>query len=38
MEIPDGHFGYIVSKSGSVVKHFIEVCAGVIDSDYRGDV
>lgn len=38
MEIPDGFVGLIMSRSGSAVKHGIEKGAGVIDSDYRGEV
>ena len=36
--IPNGHYGRIASRSGLAVKNNIEVGAGVIDSDYRGEV
>ena len=35
---PKGTFGMIASKSSLSAKHSIEVGAGVIDEDYRGDV
>lgn len=34
--IPEGHYGRVAPRSGLAVKHFIDVGAGVIDSDYRG--
>jgi dUTP pyrophosphatase len=37
MQIPDGYFGKIESRS-SLSKHRITVKAGVIDSSYRGEV
>lgn len=37
-EIPKGFFGSLRSRSGLALKHGIEVGAGVIDSDYRGEV
>ena len=37
IEIPTGCFGMIKSRSGNAVKG-IDVQAGVIDSDYRGNV
>lgn len=36
--IPDGFAGIIKSRSGLAVKHDLEVGAGVIDSEYRGEV
>ena len=36
--IPSGHVGRIGSRSGLSVKHNIEVGAGWIDPDYRGEV
>ena len=36
--IPEGTYARIVPPSGLVVKHFIDVGAGVVDADYRGEV
>lgn len=36
--IPDGYYGRIAPRSGLAYKNGIDVMAGVIDSDYRGDV
>ena len=38
MAIPDGCYGRIAPRSGLTVKRFIDVGAGVIDADYRGEV
>ena len=38
MAIPIGCYGRIAPRSGLAVKKFIDVGAGVIDSDYRGQV
>lgn len=38
LSIPAGHVGRIGSRSGLSVKHNIEIGAGWIDSDYRGEV
>ena len=35
---PDGTYGRIAPRSGLAVKKFIDVGAGVVDSDYRGPV
>uniref|UniRef100_A0A914XMU9 Deoxyuridine 5'-triphosphate nucleotidohydrolase n=1 Tax=Plectus sambesii TaxID=2011161 RepID=A0A914XMU9_9BILA len=34
--IPEGCYGRVAPRSGLAVKHFIDVGAGVVDSDYRG--
>ncbi|KAJ1621391.1 dUTPase-like protein [Pavlovales sp. CCMP2436] len=36
--IPTGHYGRVAPRSGLAWKHFIDVGAGVIDEDYRGNV
>lgn len=36
--IPPGHYGRVAPRSGLAVKNFIDVGAGVIDEDYRGEV
>ena len=36
--LPDGCYGRIAPRSGLAHKHFIDVGAGVIDQDYRGNV
>lgn len=38
MSIPSGYYGRIAPRSGLAYKHGIDVFAGVIDSDYRGEV
>lgn len=38
LKIPDGHYGRIAPRSGLACKNFIDVGAGVIDPDYRGNV
>ena len=38
MAIPEGYYGRVAPRSGLAVKNFIDVGAGVIDSDYRGEV
>ncbi len=35
--IPQGCYGRVAPRSGLASKHFIDVGAGVIDSDYRGE-
>ena len=36
--IPAGCYGRVAPRSGLAVKNFIDVGAGVIDADYRGEV
>ena len=40
VEIPEGYFGMICSRSGMVSKHGLIVAnqPGIVDSDYRGEV
>jgi dUTP pyrophosphatase len=38
LEIPPGHAGLVWPRSGLAVRHGIDTLAGVIDSDYRGEV
>jgi dUTP pyrophosphatase len=38
LEIPTGYFGRIVARSGLAYLHGLIVGAGIIDSDYRGDI
>lgn len=38
MKIPEGCYGRIAARSGLTVAHGLNVGAGVIDPDYRGEV
>ena len=35
---PPGHYGHLCSKSGLAMQHHVHVGAGIIDSDYTGEV
>lgn len=36
--IPVGFYGRVAPRSGLAVRHGIDVLAGVIDADYRGEI
>ncbi|XP_037810711.1 deoxyuridine 5'-triphosphate nucleotidohydrolase, mitochondrial isoform X2 [Lucilia sericata] len=38
IEVPNGSYGRVAPRSGLAVKNFIDVGAGVIDADYRGNL
>ncbi|XP_065355858.1 deoxyuridine 5'-triphosphate nucleotidohydrolase [Calliphora vicina] len=38
IEVPNGSYGRVAPRSGLAVKNFIDVGAGVIDEDYRGNL
>jgi len=38
VKLPPGLYGRVAPRSGLAVKHGIQVGAGVIDADYRGEV
>jgi dUTP diphosphatase len=38
LAIPPGHVGLVWPRSGLAVRHGVDTLAGVIDSDYRGEV
>jgi dUTP pyrophosphatase len=38
LAIPEGHVGLVWPRSGLALRHGIDTLAGVIDSDYRGEV
>ena len=38
MALPTSCYGRIAPRSGLAIKRFIDIGAGVIDADYRGEV
>lgn len=38
MEIPEGHFCYVMGRSGNTIKKGLHVALGTIDSDYIGEI
>jgi dUTP pyrophosphatase len=36
--IPEGFYGRVAPRSGLAVRHGVDVLAGVVDSDYRGEI
>jgi dUTP pyrophosphatase len=38
IEIPPGYYGRVAPRSGLAVRHGIDTLAGIIDSDYRGEL
>ena len=38
LAIPQGYAGFVWDKSGLAVKHHLKTMAGVIDSNYRGEL
>lgn len=38
MSVPSGNYARIAPRSGLACKNFIDVGAGVVDADYRGEV
>lgn len=38
MEIPEGHFCYVMGRSGNTIKKGMIVALGLVDEDYRGEI
>lgn len=38
IELPEGCYGRIAPRSGLAAKNFIDIGAGVVDEDYRGNI
>ena len=38
LQLPPGHVGLVWPRSGLAIRHGLDTLAGVIDSDYRGEV
>jgi dUTP pyrophosphatase len=38
VSIPEGFYGRVAPRSGLAVRHGLDVLAGVIDADYRGEI
>ncbi|XP_055917682.1 deoxyuridine 5'-triphosphate nucleotidohydrolase [Eupeodes corollae] len=38
IQVPEGSYGRVAPRSGLAVKNFIDVGAGVVDEDYRGNL
>ena len=38
IKVPYRHYGHLCSKSGSAMRHNINVGTGIVDSDYTGEI
>lgn len=38
IELPEGCYGRIAPRSGLAAKNFIDIGAGIVDEDYRGNI
>ncbi|XP_023296248.2 deoxyuridine 5'-triphosphate nucleotidohydrolase-like [Lucilia cuprina] len=38
IQVPNGSYGRVAPRSGLAIKNFIDVGAGVVDEDYRGNL
>ena len=38
LAVPEGTYGRMAPRSGLAVKHMLDVGAGVVDADYRGEM